>query len=275
MPLRLLVALATFAPLIAAADALPTVASINLCSDQLVLRVADPAQILSVSWLASDPEESMLAALARRYPRNYGSAEEILRVAPDVVVAGVFTNGFTRRLLADLGYRVVEVVPAESVDEIERNLRAVGAAIGRGERAEQVVARMRAHSAALEARQSAAPSAVVIRPGGFTVGAGSLADDLLRLAGVRNVAAVEGLDRWGSLSIETLLRTSPDLLVHAGYRREEPSLANAVLEHPALARLAREAASVTIPAKYWSCGLPESLRSVEILQAAARRARLP
>src|SRR5690606_6552104 len=53
------------------ARTLPTVASINLCTDQLVLHVADPEQILTLSWLSSDPEESTLADAAARYPQNY------------------------------------------------------------------------------------------------------------------------------------------------------------------------------------------------------------
>ena len=52
---------------------LPTVASINLCTDQLVLAIADPAQILTVSWLAADAEESMLAESAAKHTLNYGS----------------------------------------------------------------------------------------------------------------------------------------------------------------------------------------------------------
>ena len=56
------------------AASLPSVASINLCADQLVLTVAAPAQIATVSWLSADPEESLLAAEAARYPLNYGSA---------------------------------------------------------------------------------------------------------------------------------------------------------------------------------------------------------
>jgi iron complex transport system substrate-binding protein len=113
-------------------------------------------------------------------------------------------------------------------------------------------------------------TAVVVRPGGFTVGAHSLADELMRLAGLRNIVAESGLDRWGSLSMETLLRNAPALLIETGYRREQPSLANLVLEHAAFTNLAETTAIVTVPAKYWSCGLPASLYSVEVLQAARR-----
>jgi iron complex transport system substrate-binding protein len=256
---------------LAAAGELPTVASINLCADQLVLSIAEPAQIRTVSWLAADPHESMLDEEARRYPLNYGSAEEILEFAPDVVVAGTFTSVFTRTLLRDLGYTVVDLAPESSIGDIERNIEIVGAALRRVERAADVITEMREHVAALAAsRRPELVTAVVVRPGGFTVGAATLADELMKLAGLRNIVAESGLDRWGSLSMETLLRSAPALLIHTGYRREQPSLANLVLEHPALAHLSASTAMVTVPAKYWSCGLPASLYSVEMLQAARR-----
>jgi iron complex transport system substrate-binding protein len=256
---------------VAAAGELPTVASINLCADQLVLSIADPAQIRTVSWLAADPHESMLDAEARRYPLNYGSAEEILEFAPDVVVAGTFTSVFTQTLLRDLGYTVVDLAPENSVADIEQNIEIVGATLQRAERAGEIIADMRDHLAALAAsRRPELVTAVVVRPGGFTVGAHTLADELMKLAGLRNIVAESGLDRWGSLSMETLVRSTPALLIHTGYRREQPSIANLVLEHPALANLTATTVTVTVPAKYWACGLPASLYSVEMLQAARR-----
>lgn len=250
----------------------PAVASINLCADQLVLALADPQQILTVSWLSADPEESLFAMEAKRHPLNYGTAEELLRLHPDVVIAGAYTNAFTRALLLRLGYRVVELNPETTVAEIESNLRRVAAAVGHPERAERLVATIRTESRTLDAHRPArAPATVVVRPGGYTVGRHSLADELMTLAGMRNVAAEQGLDRWGSLSMETLLRSAPELIVLTGYRLAQPSLANMVLEHPALTRLRAERPSTTIPAAYWACGLPQSLDSAALLQRAATR----
>jgi iron complex transport system substrate-binding protein len=249
---------------------LPSVASINLCADQLVLTLAEPEQILTVSWLAADPEESMLAAQAARYPLNYGSAEELLRFHPDVVIAGAYTNAFTRALLARLGYRVVELEPESSIADIESNLRRVAREIGREARGEALAAQLRAREERIAAARPAhAPAAVVVRPGGFTVGEHSLADDLMKLAGVRNVAAEQGLDRWGSLSMETLLRSRPELIVLTGYRASQPSLANATLAHPALERVRGAGRTAWVPATYWACGLPESLESAALLEQAA------
>ena len=252
-----------------AAPPLPTVASINLCADQHVLALADAEQILTVSWLAADPEESLFATEAQRHTLNYGTAEELLRFDPDVVIAGTYTSPFTRTLLQRLGYRVVELAPEVSVADIEQNVQIVAELLGQPARGEQLIAQMRAAVRAIEEQRTGrSPAAIVVRPGGFTVGAHSLAHELMILAGTRNVAAEQGLDRWGSLSMEALLRSAPDLIVLTRYRRAQPSLANAVLEHPALERLGTVRRTVTIPSALWACGLPRSLESAVLLQQA-------
>lgn len=255
----------------ASASELPSVASINLCTDQLLLSVADPAQIVTLSWLSTDPEESMLSEEAGAYPPNYGAAEEILRFAPDVVIGGEFTSTFTRSLLTDLGFTVVTISPASRIEDIERNVLAVGAAIDRDTRARQVIDGMRARIAMLRNRRSERPiQGIVVRPGGFTVGAGTLADELMQLAGIENIAAHQGLDAWGSLSVESLLRSNPELLIFTGFRANAPSLANGVFAHPVLGRLVPDTEATSLNSTYWSCGAPESLRSAELLVTATQ-----
>ncbi len=254
-----------------AAEPLPKVASINLCADQHLLALADPAQILTVSWLAADPEESLLAKEAQRHTLNYGTAEELLQFAPDVVLAGTYTSPFTRTMLRRLGYSVVELEPEASIADIERNVRLVARVVGQVDRGERLVAKLRADVHAIEASRPAHKLAtVIVRPGGFTAGADSLANDLLTLAGLSNVAAERGLDRWGSLSMEALLRSAPELIVLTGYRSTQPSLANAVLEHPALSSLGTTHRTVTVPTALWACGLPASVEAAALLQRAAR-----
>ena len=254
-----------------AAQPLPTVASINLCADQHVLALADAEQILTVSWLAADPEESVFANEARRHTLNYGTAEELLGFAPDVVLAGTYTSPFTRAMLRRVGYRVVELEPEASVADIERNVRLVAETVGQRERGERLIAGLRAEVRALETSRPAPRLAtVIVRPGGFTVGADSLATELLDMAGMSNVAAERGLDRWGSLSMEALLRSAPDVIVLTGYRSTQPSLANAVLDHPALRNLGATHRAITVPAALWACGVPRSLESAVLLRRAAR-----
>jgi iron complex transport system substrate-binding protein len=255
--------------------AAPRAVSINLCTDQLLLELADSDQILSLSWLSADPEESMLPLEASRYRLNYGTAEEVLALDPDVVLAGAYTGRFTRRLLERLGYAVAEVAPANTLAEIERNLRQVAAAIGQVDRGEDVIRDFRARQRTLVPRTDGLRVAF-LRPGGFTIDPQSLTYELIERAGIRNVASEGGLDRWGSLPMEALVRTAPDVIIVSRYDTNTVSLADGVLEHPALRAAAAHAQIVHVPTRYWACGLPQSLDAIALLlDAIAGDARHP
>src|SRR3712207_4435627 len=54
------------------------VASLNLCTDELLLMLAAPEQIASVTHLAQQPAETPLWREARRYRRNDGSLVSVV-----------------------------------------------------------------------------------------------------------------------------------------------------------------------------------------------------
>ncbi len=54
------------------------VVSLNLCADELALRLADPGVVKSVTWLSQDPRNANMAAKAAALPANDGHAEEAL-----------------------------------------------------------------------------------------------------------------------------------------------------------------------------------------------------
>ena len=251
----------------AVAGPLPRVASLNLCTDQLLLSIAEPAQIASLSWLSADPAESLQAGRASQYPLNYGTAEEILSLSPDVVLGSEYSSTFARALLQDLGLKVVVIDPATSVADIERNVITIAEAVDQPGRGQHIVAQMKDQLREIRTRRSAElGTAIVIRPGGFTISQGSLAENLIQLAGLSNLAAAGGLDEWGSLPLETLLVHQPEWLILTGYRSTQSSLANAFLDHPVLRRqTSGTTQTITVDGAYWSCGQPASLDSVGLL----------
>ena len=78
------------------------VVSINLCSDQLLLMLARPGQIASVSRLALEPNSSYMASEAARYPVNDAKLEQLLLLEPDLILAEGFTSPSFVRLLKHL-----------------------------------------------------------------------------------------------------------------------------------------------------------------------------
>ncbi|WP_354002086.1 hypothetical protein [Pseudotabrizicola sediminis] len=53
------------------------VVSINLCTDQLAMLLAEPGQLISVSFLAQDPRSSVMVDEALACPANRALAEEV------------------------------------------------------------------------------------------------------------------------------------------------------------------------------------------------------
>ena len=233
------------------------VVSINLCTDELVVPLADRATIKSVSYLAADPQESPIADQVRGIPVNYARAEEILPLKPDVVFANAFSAAYTVSLLKRLGVHVVELPEPTDFDGIRANIRHVAEILGRPEKGAALLEEFDRTLAETVRRPGPnRPSAVIYRAGGYTDGGVGLISDLLAHVGLRNVALEHGLDRWSHLSIEQLLVDKPDIIVFSAYERKTPSQESAVLEHPAIRDYLATHRSIGIPPKYWGCGTP-------------------
>ena len=71
------------------------IASLNLCTDQLLLALVDPAQILGLGPYSRDTTRSWSAADAHRYPRLSGEAEDVLEDLTRDGVKGQVRSGET------------------------------------------------------------------------------------------------------------------------------------------------------------------------------------
>ncbi|OYZ98905.1 MAG: hypothetical protein B7X99_09855 [Rhizobiales bacterium 17-65-6] len=262
-------ALLLAAPVAAETGKPARIVSLNLCADELLLRLADRGRVASVTWLARDPRGSNVADLARGVPVNRGLAEEIVPLRPDLVIVGAFTTRTTTALLRRLGIPVLELGAPESLDAAYAQIREVAARIGEPERGEDMVRGMQAAFAGLPPAPRHRPTAIVLRPNGFTAGRGSLADEILARAGLDNLAARLTPDRMGQLTLEEIVTAQPDLLVINASSDGPPSLADELLHHPALA--GRAGHSVALPTRLWACAGPELAEAGRRL-AAARQA---
>ena len=247
------------------------IVSLNLCADELVLRLAAPGTVKSVTWLARDPAFSNVAALAHTVPVNRGLAEDIVPLAPDLVIVGSYTTRTAVGLLRRLGVPVLELGVPASVEEALAQITMVAAALGTPAAAAQLIADIRARLAALPRPGPTQPIAAVYQPNGFTIGQGSLVNDLLSRAGLRNLAVEQRIDNYGALPLELLLLAQPDLLIMNAADDRGPALAYEVLRHPALMRRFSAARIVSVPSAWWSCPGPRLMDAVQRLQQAAHQ----
>jgi iron complex transport system substrate-binding protein len=245
------------------------IVSINICGDLLALSLAPRAHIASVTFLAANPMMSPIADRAVGVAQNYGRAEEVLALDPDLVLAGRYTARATFNLLKRLGYRVLEFAIAESLDDARAQIRAAATAMGVAAAGEEMIATLDARiRVALAQPGQVRPLAVVYGPNGFTLGPRSLSGSLIEIAGFENLAARAGIVRVGQLPLEQLLLGKPDVLVVETESLHAPAMATQVLAHPALRRLRNGITVVEIPRPLWSCPGPWMADALDHLTAA-------
>jgi iron complex transport system substrate-binding protein len=237
------------------------VVSINLCTDQLALVLAEPGQLVSVSRFAKDPATSVMVDSARDLPTNGSGAEEVYLLRPDLVLASSYTDPATLSLLQDLGVAVEVFAPAQSLSDIPDRLRQMGKALGQEAAAEIAIEQFETELANLTVTLVPRPRAAIYYVNSFTSGTRSLASDILRVAGFDNVAPELAMDWGGVLPLEQLVMLAPDVIIRG---RDYPGQARAEdnLNHPALAALAGTAQAGHMESASWVCGTPHVLDAV-------------
>ncbi|MGY3603388.1 MULTISPECIES: ABC transporter substrate-binding protein [unclassified Bradyrhizobium] len=233
----------------------PRIVSMNVCSDQLLLSLADPQQILGLSRYSREAWQSFAADQARRFPILSGGAEDVLVLKPDIVVASLFDKRATRELLKANGLHLVEFSVPRTLDEVKDQIREMGEIVQHPDRAKVAIARLDA--AIARARQAATGKHYRVLPlarRGWVSGSDSLVSSLLTEAGLLNPAGDLGVAAGGYASLEALVQLRPDFILvsEAGDRAEDNG--RAFLLHPALEHFYPPARRIVLPERLTVCG---------------------
>ena len=248
-----MLALASSCSAVSAAG-LPRLVSMNVCTDQLVLTLADPEQILGLSRFSRDGWQLKASDLSR-YPVLSGGAEDVLLIKPDIVVASAFDKRATRELLKAKGLRLAELVVPRTLDEARQQIREAGDITGHPDRAAAEIARLdaalgRARNAVSERLYRVLP----LSRRGWVAGSDSFVGSLLGEIGLRSAAGDLGFSFGGFASLEAIVKLRPDFIVvsRAGdYARDD---GQAFLLHPALERFYPPEKRIVIPERLTECG---------------------
>lgn len=234
----------------------------NLCTDQLAMLVAGEEQLLSVSYLASDPRSSAMVEQAETYRTNYGLAEEIYLMQPDLVIAGSFSTRATVEMLRRLDIPVVVFDPTYSLDDVRARLSQMGEVLNQQDRAEQLIEDFDARLDTYRAEITWRPRAALYYANGYTSGDKTLAGQILNIAGLDNIAAEEGFSAGGIIPLEVLAMAQPDTVVtsrpYPGASRSEE-----IKGHPVIVALRRTRPEASLTDSDWVCGTPFVLRAID------------
>jgi len=246
-----------------------SVVSLNLCSDQIVLLLAEPENIAAVSYLSHDSVNSYMAEAARSFATTHGKIEEILTLQPDLIFAGRFTSQTSVTFLRKIGFHIVTLDTPEDFQGIRAQVRRVAAFLHEEGRGEDLLSQMdRRLERAIKATSENLATAAFYLPNGYTYGAKTPVDAVLKIAGFKNAVSELGITGTAVLSAERLIATSPDVLILSSFGDGGASIAEEMLRHPVFTKSMKGKTLVRVPTRLWVCPGPMLAEAVELLLAS-------
>lgn len=232
------------------------IVSINLCTDQLVLALADRQQIAGLTRNAVDPGMSDQASAARGLPLLGNSAEQILAIDPDLVIGMPASGSAALAALAPHRYPLVDVDLANRLDEIYQTIEQTAAAVGHPARGAAMIADMERDLTHLSSPGRNRIAAYYQRRG-YMTGTGTLVDDMMKRVGLVNLAEKLGKPPLAQLSVEEMVAANPDFLIVERATMTVDDRGAEMLHHPALSGIPR----IVVPEAWTVCGGPAYVKA--------------
>ena len=195
----------------------PRVVSLNPCLDAILVEIAAPEQILSLSHYSGDRDSSSIAPeVAARFATNGGTVEEVLALNPDLVLASTFIAPNTRNALQRLGVRMATFDSPATIADSKAQIRQIGELLGQERKSERLV---RDIDQAWIERDQPAITTLLWQPGQIVPGEATLVSEMLARNGFVSHSKALGLKQADHVSLEALLANPPELALVAGNSR--------------------------------------------------------
>ncbi|MEO0423132.1 MAG: ABC transporter substrate-binding protein [Pseudomonadota bacterium] len=251
------------------------VISLDYCADQYVVALLDREHILRVSPHAT-ATYSWVRDRAEGLPSVRPSAEDVLVLQPDLVVRSYGGGPRAGQFLAQAGIPVVQVPYVNDIAGAKRSVEAMGAALGMPERGRALATRMTQRLAALANQATSdGPSVLYLPSSGVSAGPGTLIDEMIRTAGLRNFQRKAG---WHPIPLERMAYEKPEVIALAFVGDRDPIVdAWSSATHPVARRQVHTLPTVRLDSSWVACGgwflveAVEALAGVAVVAEAARR----
>lgn len=202
------------------------------------------------------------------------NVEKIISLKPDLVISGSMVPENSIKQLADLGIPVVCIIEKEHFESLYENISRIGALLGRQRSADSLNNSLKAQIAVLDLDfyeryngqdDQYRPTMYYVvgfgKGGDFTAGANTFINEIIHLAGGKNIA--EHNDGW-SFSREALLNTNPTYII---IRNEDADVFCHTAPYNKLAAV-RLGNIIRIDSGMIDLQVPRNIEAVKIIHAA-------
>lgn len=249
------------------------IVSMNLCLDSVLVELVPREHILALSQYSRDPWRSTIADIAATLPYTNETAEEVVALQPDLVLASRHSAIATRSALKRVGVRFELFGVPQSIEESNAQIRRLATLLHRQAEGDALIGRINdAIARAKPAPGERTLTAAIYQPGGLSTGANTVTGQLMHIAGMENIAARYGVNSYRPLPLELLLSQPPDVLLVGDTTYGAPTHAERLVHHRALRALELRMSREPFPARLLYCAGPAMIEALDTLVAARRHA---
>ena len=156
------------------------IVSTNPCADAILIELVPAARIAAISHYSQDPAATSIPIeVARRFRSTAGTAEEVIALAPDLVLTSSFTPASTRNAYARAGLKTLLLDSPTTIDASRTQIAEMAQAVGAPERGRALIERIDRAVAAAVPESADRPAALLFIAGNLVNGSGTLLDELL------------------------------------------------------------------------------------------------
>lgn len=233
------------------------IVSLTLGTDEILLSLVDPKRILAVTDLAADPGISNVSGLARQVPNKIKQVgvEPIIALQPELILAASYTSNDVVKQLEEAGLHLVRLDLFSSIVGIKENIRSIAQAVGARKKGEALIIKMAQQLQGIQAKVSNAevrPGVLPYSPEGWTAGRDTIFDEMVKLAGGKNLAAEAGITGHQKISLEVVIQADPEIILLSAWQPDTDHFDQKLLRHPVLQNVSaiRENRVYALPERY-------------------------
>lgn len=241
------------------------IVSLSIGTDEMLAGMVPLERIMALTYLADDPGISNVTEQAGRIAAKVrANPEQLIALQPDLLVIPDWQSQELIATVREAGIPVYVYHTADTIAEIQQNIRELAQVVGEEIAGERLIAQMDAELATVRQRVDSIPAdkrQTVVRFSLMGAGGGqdSLFDDICRHAGVINGAAAAGLGKTGLLSKEQIVKINPDVFLMPMWdytgKSDMQKYREEIRSDPGLqaVKAVRDNRLIMVPDKYQSC----------------------
>jgi ABC-type Fe3+-hydroxamate transport system substrate-binding protein len=190
------------------------IVSTNPCVDSVLVRILAPSRIAAISRYSQDPAATSIPLdVAQRFHATAGTAEEVIALHPDLVIASTYTPPATQAAYARAGLKTLLLGIPDSIAESQAQVTQIADAVGARAGGARINADIDRALTRWSRKDGQSPSALLYISGDLATGGSTLLNEMMTRVGFRNAATSYSLTHTGTVSAETIVTRPPAVVI--------------------------------------------------------------